>query len=132
MLGQGQGTRNFIRHFRLPAFDPEDNAEDDQMSLSKHGHLVLNVLEMLMALAFRSLTIKDCKEYSPGNVPPARSQAIHLNVMILLLQSSKITSAHRMEARQELSSSDDPEIRDVCNRTKSTNQGTPEKLPHRR
>lgn len=96
MLGQGQRKCNFIRLFRLPAFDPED----DPMSLSKYGHLVLNVLEMLMALAFRSLTTEDCKEYSPGNVTPAQYQNIHLNVMIPLLQSSKMTSAQRTEARQ--------------------------------
>lgn len=106
-LREGQPTCNFIRLFRLPAFDPDN----DPVSPSHHRSLALSVLEMVIALAFRSLTTQGCEKYSPEGVTPARYQDIHLNVMIPLLQNSDITNVQRMQARQTLLSSDDPQVR---------------------
>ena len=106
-LGKDNRQCNFIRLFRLPPPDPEK----DPVSSSKHRSLALNVLEMVMALAFRSLTTQDCEKYSPEGVAPARKKSIHLNVLIPLFQSSPVGDVQRFQARQRLCTSDDPDIR---------------------
>lgn len=62
-LGRGYRKSHFLRLFRLPTFN---NSSDSETTL------LLSILEMIMALAFRSLPEELVAKYSPKSKRPAK------------------------------------------------------------
>ena len=101
-LGKGSRKSHFLRLFRLSKTRGTSNSDTT---------LRLSMLEMIMALAFRSLPEELLAEYSRPSKRPAKTQTVHLNVLSPLDQEAWQNGKKRGEERVRLQGSSDPEIR---------------------
>lgn len=84
------------------------------MNDAGHRHnssLALNILEMTMALAFRSLPQAVLQKYLPPELILGKHPTIHLNVAEPLLQTAVLGQIARERVRAAVLSSVDPQIR---------------------
>lgn len=101
-LGKGSRKSHFLQLFRLPT--TKNPSDDDTV-------LILSMLEIILALAFRSLPEELLAEYSPKPRRPAKRQTVHLNVLSPLEQEAWQNREKRGNSRARLLKSSDPEIR---------------------
>lgn len=101
-LGKGSRKSHFLQLFRLPTTKIPSDGDST---------LILSMLEMILALAFKSLPEELLAEYSPKSRRPAKRQTVHLNVLCPLEQEAWQNGEKRGGSQAKLLKSSDPEIR---------------------
>lgn len=105
-LGGNHRQPNFIRLFKIGTNSPYHAIQDKHQKA-----LMLNILEMILALAFRSLPEELMSRYSTADIVSLQHSSIHLNVLNPLYQGALQHDVVRFNARQAVRNSADQEIR---------------------
>lgn len=105
-LGRSSPPPHLIQLFRIGTTGPYHAIQDKH-----HKALMLNILEMILALAFRSLPDELMSRYPTFDIVTLQHSSIHLNVLNPLHRGTLQHDVVRFNARQAFRNSIDWEIR---------------------
>ncbi len=107
-LGGNHRQPNFIRLFKIGSDNPYHAIQDKHQKA-----LMLNILEMILALAVRSLPEELMRRYSAADIVTLQHSSIHLNVLNPQHQGALQHDAVKFNARQAVRNSGNPKLANI-------------------